>query len=173
MPMVDGVIARNWRLQAEQRGYIVVVASAPAEGLFYAGGARVFPAFLDKLLADYKVRGGKLHIAGISNGGITAFHVAAAYPKYFFSVTGFPGYLRDASPDRVDSLHGMCINMHVGELDTGWVATMEQQAALFGSNGMKVRYTVEKGQGHVMRTLENAGAARLFDQFEEARQGCK
>ncbi len=51
MPMVDGMIARNLAVQAQKRGYIVVVCAATAAGLFYQGGAVVFPAFLDKLLA--------------------------------------------------------------------------------------------------------------------------
>jgi poly(3-hydroxybutyrate) depolymerase len=173
MPMVDGMIARNWRAQAEQRGYIVVVASAPAEGLFYQGGSKVFPEFLDKLLSDYKVRGGRFHIAGISNGGISAFFVAAAYPGYFYSVTGFPGYLPGLTTERASALKGLCLNLHVGELDRGWVSTMAEQADIFRARGLKVRFTIEPGQGHVMRTLENAGAARLFDQFEEAREGCR
>ncbi len=36
---------------------------------------------------------------------------------------------------------------------------------------MKVEIAVEQGQGHVMETLSGPGAARLFDQFEEARKG--
>src|SRR5689334_22265891 len=107
MPMVDGMIARNLAVQAQKRGYIVVVCSATAAGLFYEGGAVVFPAFLDKLLADYKIRGRKFHVAGISNGGLSAFHIAASYPKYFWSVTGFPGYLLDATDARVAALQGM------------------------------------------------------------------
>ena len=172
MPMVDGMIARNLKLQADKHGYIVAVLSAPAAGRFYEGGAVVFPAFLDKLLAEYKIRGGKFHIAGISNGGLSSFHIAASHPKYFWSVTGFPGYLINASPERLSALQGMCLNMHVGELDTEWLKTMQMQAAIFRDKGMKVRFTIEKGQGHVMTTLEGAGAARLFDQFDEAARGC-
>jgi len=172
MPMVDGMIARNLGLQAAKRGYIVVVCSATAAGLFYEGGAVVFPAFLDKLLADYKIRGGKFHIAGISNGGKSSFHIAASYPKYFWSVTGFPGYLVNPTEERIDALQGMCLNMYVGELDQEWLDTMQKQAATFRAKGMKVRFTIEKGQGHVMTTLEGAGAARLFDQFDEAAKGC-
>jgi len=172
MPMVDGMIARNLKLQAEKHGYIVVVCSATAAGLFYEGGAAVFPAFLEKLLADYKIRGRKFHIAGISNGGLSSFHIAASYPKYFWSVTGFPGYLLNATDERVSALRDMCVNMHVGELDRGWLDTMQKQSMMFRAKGMKVRFTVEKGQGHVMTTLEGAGAARLFDQFDEAAQGC-
>jgi predicted peptidase len=173
MPMVDGMIARNLGLQAAKRGYIVVVCSATAAGLFYEGGAVVFPAFLDKLLADYKIRGGKFHIAGISNGGKSSFHIAASYPRYFYSVTGFPGYLINATDERVSALRDMCVNMHVGELDRDWLDTMQKQAAIFRAKGMKVRFTIEKGQGHVMTSLEGAGSARLFDQFDEAAHGCK
>jgi len=172
MPMVDGMIARNLAVQAQKRGYIVVVCAATAAGLFYEGGAMVFPAFLDKLLADYKIRGQKFHIAGISNGGLSSFHIAASYPKYFWSVTGFPGYLRDATDEQVTALQGMCINMHVGQLDSGWLDTMQKQSVMFRAKGLKVRFTIERGQGHVMTTLEGAGAARLFDQFDEASHGC-
>jgi predicted peptidase len=172
LPMVDSMISRNLRSQTEKRGYITIVASAPSKGLFYKGGAVVFPAFLEKLLSDYKVRGRKFHIAGISNGGLSAFHIAASYPQYFWSVTGFPGYLIDATPERVSALRDMCLNMHVGELDQGWPDAMQAQAATFRAQGMKVRFTIEKGQGHVMTTLEGAGATRLFDQFDEAAKGC-
>jgi len=173
MPMVDGVIARNWKLEAEKRGYIVAVLSAPAAGLFYEGGARAFPAFLDQLLKDYRIRGGKFHIAGISSGGISSFHIAASYPQYFISITGFPGYLPDPTPARIAALSKMCMNMYAGEMDQGWVATMQEQSDAFRKQGFPVRFTIEKGEGHVMRTLENAGAARLFDNFEEAAAGCK
>ena len=172
MNIVDGAIQRNWRDQAEQRGYIVVIPAAPDGQLFFEGGERIFPEFLTKILADYKIADSKFHIAGQSNGGISAFHVAALYPQYFWSVTGFPGYLPDATPVRLGALAKMCINMHVGELDTGWKEEMQQQAAQFRSKGMTVRITVEKGQSHRLDTLAGDGAARLFNQFEEARQGC-
>ena len=173
MAMVDGMIARNLKLQADKHGYIVVVCSATAAGLFYEGGAVVFPGLLEKLLADYKIRGRKFHIAGISNGGKSSFHIAALYPQYFWSVTGFPGYLVDPTSERVSALRDLCVNMHVGELDQGWLDTMQKQAAMFRDRGMKVRFTIEKGQGHVMTSLEGAGSARLFDQFDEAAKGCK
>jgi poly(3-hydroxybutyrate) depolymerase len=172
MSIVDGAIQRNWRNEAERRGYIVVIPAAPDGQLFFEGGERIFPEFLTKILADYKISDSKFHIAGQSNGGISAFHVAASFPQYFWSVTGFPGYLPEATPGRFGALAKMCINMHVGELDTGWKEEMQQQAAQFRAKGMTVRITVEKGQSHRLDTLAGEGAARLFNQFEEARQGC-
>lgn len=170
--MVMTTLVRNWQPEAEKRGYIVFVPAAPNGQLFFQEGARVFPEFLDKMLAEYKIRDNKFHIAGMSNGGISAFYIAARYPKYFWSVTGFPGYLPDATPVQINALAQMCINMHVGELDSGWVEEMKNQAAQFRARGFTVRFTIEKGESHVLGTLQGSGSARLFDQIEEARQGC-
>jgi hypothetical protein len=170
--MVMTTLVRNWQPEAERRGYIVFIPAAPNGKLFFEEGARVFPEFLDKMLGEYKIRDNKFDVAGMSNGGISAFSVAAAYPKYFWSVTGFPGYLPDVTPARVNALAKMCINMHVGELDSGWRDQMKDQAAQFRQKGLAVRFTIEKGQNHVLGTLQGTGAARLFDQIEEARQGC-
>lgn len=172
MNSVEGTVERHWRDEAQRRGYIVVVPAAPFGMLFFEGGDRIFPAFITKILSDYKIQNNKLHIAGVSNGGISAFHIAASYPQYFLSVTGFPGYLPDATPTRVRALAKMCINMHVGELDTDWLEGMKRQADEFRAQGFTVRFTVEKAQHHRLETFENDGAARFFNQFEEARKGC-
>ncbi|MBV8730113.1 MAG: hypothetical protein JO336_09920 [Acidobacteriia bacterium] len=170
--MVMVTLMQNWAAEAQKRGYIVVIPAAPGGRLFFEEGARVFPQFLDQLLSEYKIRDGKFHIAGMSNGGLSAFHIASSYPQYFWSVTGFPGYLPDATPQRIGALSRMCINMHVGELDSGWLQDMQEQAAQFRSKGMTVRFTVEKGQSHVIRTLTGDGASRLFEEIEEASRGC-
>jgi poly(3-hydroxybutyrate) depolymerase len=93
MNTVDRALANNFRAEAEKRGFIVVAPAAPDGDLFFQEGARIFPEFLRQLLADYKIQGGKFHVAGPSNGGIAAMHVAAAHPHYFLSATAFPGYL--------------------------------------------------------------------------------
>jgi len=167
--MVTTTLVRNWQPEAARRGYIVLIPAAPNGRLFFEDGARVFPEFLDKMLAEYKIRDNKFHIAGMSNGGISAFYIAASYPQYFLSVTGFPGYLPDATPARLNALTKMCINMHVGEFDSGWLQEMKDQAAQFRARGFTVRFTIEKGESHVLGTLQGSGAARLFDQIEE---GC-
>jgi predicted peptidase len=172
MQMVMFTLMQNWAGEAQRRGYIVVIPAAPGGRPFPGEGARVFPKFLDQLLSDYRIRDRKFHIAGMSNGGLSAFHIAASYPQYFWSVTGFPGYLPDVTPQRVAALAKMCINMHVGELDAGWRQEMEQQASEFRAKGMTVHMTVEKGQSHVISTLTGEGAARLFEEIEAARQGC-
>ena len=172
LDMVFTTLERNWAPEAQRRGYLVFIPAAPIGRLFFQEGARVFPEYLEQLLAEYKIRDRKFHIAGMSNGGISAFAIAASYPQYFLSVTGFPGYLPDATPARVNVLASMCLYLHVGELDEGWRHTMEEQVATFRAQGYTVRMTVEKGESHVIRALAGDGAARLFDEIEESRVGC-
>src|SRR4051794_33708111 len=76
MNTVDGIINRNFRAEAEKRGYIVVAPAAPDGDLFFEEGDRIFPEFLKLVLADYHIQGNKFHVAGVSNGGIAALHVA-------------------------------------------------------------------------------------------------
>lgn len=172
MRNVDRALNDNWRDEAERRGYIVVSPAAPDEGLFFQGGDVVFPAFLDELRERYRIVDGKFHIAGISNGGASAFHIAASYPEYFLSVTGLPGYLPYLTTEKIDALTDLCIFMHVGERDHDWVETMMWQAQQLTDAGATLRFWVEKGQNHVMDSLKGPGAARLFDHFREAASGC-
>jgi poly(3-hydroxybutyrate) depolymerase len=173
MNTVDGVLTRNFRAEAEKRGYIVVAPAAPDGQLFFEDGARIFPEFLKMILADYKIRDNKFHIAGPSNGGIAAFHIAAANPQYFLSVTAFPGYMWEPSAAKLQAISKMCVFMYVGELDEyRWHNEMKKEAELLRAKGTVARYTVEKGQPHRLETLAGASAARLFDGFEETRKGC-
>jgi len=173
MNTVDSVLSRNFRAEAEKRGYIVVAPAAPDGQLFFEDGARIFPDFLKMILADYKIQDNKLHIAGPSNGGIAAFHVAAANPQYFLSVTAFPGYMWEPSAAKLRAISRMCVFMYVGELDEYmWHGEMKREAEFLRANGTVARYTVEKGQPHRLETLAGANAARLFDGFDEAKKGC-
>jgi poly(3-hydroxybutyrate) depolymerase len=173
MNTVDGVLNRNFRAEAEKRGYIVVAPAAPDGQLFFEDGARIFPAFLKMILADYKIQDNKFHIAGPSNGGIAAFHVAAANPQYFLSVTAFPGYMWEPTEAKLQAISKMCVFMYVGENDEYmWHPEMKREAEVLRSMGTVAHYTVEKGQPHRLETLAGANAGRLFDGFEETKKGC-
>ena len=125
------------------------------------------------MLADYKIQDNKFHIAGPSNGGIAAFHVAAANPQFFLSVTAFPGYMWEPSAARLQAISKMCVFMYVGEFDEyRWHDEMKQEAEFLRARGTVARYTVEKGQPHRLETLAGANAGRLFDGFEETKKGC-
>src|ERR1051326_5276684 len=173
MNTIDSVLSRNLRAEAEKRGYIVIAPAAPNDDLFFEGGARIFPEFLKQILGEYKIQDNKFHIAGPSNGGIAAFHVAAANPQYFLSVTAFPGYMWEPTPAKLQAISKMCVFMYVGELDEYmWHGEMKKEAEFLRSKGTVARYTVEKGQPHRLETLAGTSASRLFENFEETKKGC-
>jgi poly(3-hydroxybutyrate) depolymerase len=173
MNTVDNILNRNFRAEAEKRGYIVVAPAAPDGQLFFQGGDRIFPEFLKMILEDYKIQDNKFHIAGVSNGGIAALHVAAANPQYFLSVTAFPGYMWEPSAAKLQAISKMCVFMYVGELDPYmWHGEMKKEAEFLRSKGTVARYSVEKGQPHRLETLAGTNAGRLFDGFEETEKGC-
>ena len=174
MNTIDGALARNFQAEAERRGYLVIGPAAPNGDLFFYDGERVFPEFLDNILAAHKIEGGKFHVAGPSNGGIAAMHVAAKYPQYFLSATAFPGYLWQPTPAKLANLEGICVYLYIGENDDyRWHGEMEREAEYLRSRGSVAQYTVEKGQPHRLETLSGTGASRLFEGFEAARQGCR
>jgi poly(3-hydroxybutyrate) depolymerase len=173
MNTVDNILNRNFRAEAERRGYIVVAPAAPDGDLFFDEGDRIFPEFLKMILADYKIRDNKFHIAGVSNGGIAALHVAAGNPQYFLSVTAFPGYMWEPSAAKLEAISKMCVFMYVGENDPYmWHGEMRREAEFLRSRGAVARYSVEKDQPHRIETLAGANASRLFDGFEETAKGC-
>src|SRR5213596_1302558 len=173
MNTVDNILNRNFRAEAEKRGYIVVAPAAPDDDLFCEEGARIFPEFLKAIQADYKIEGNKFHIAGPSNGGIAALHVAAANSQYFLSVTAFPGYMWQPSAAKLEAISKMCVFMYVGEFDPYmWHGEMRKEAEFLRSKGAVARYRVEQGQPHRMETLAGANAGRLFEGFEETKKGC-
>ena len=173
MNTVDSVVDRNFRAEAEKRGYIVIAPAAPDDKLFFEDGARIFPEFLKLIQADYKIQDNKFHIAGPSNGGIAAFHVAAENPQYFLSITAFPGYMWEPSTAKLQAISKMCVFMYVGQNDQYmWHEEMNKEAEFLRAHGTVARYTVEKGQPHRLETLAGANAGRLFDGFEETRKGC-
>ena len=168
MPGVEGTLEADWRKEAERRGYIIVSPASPDGSLFFEAGDRIFPEFLDQILKDYKVQG-KLHIAGHSNGGLSAFHVAAKYPQYFSTVTGYPGLLEGPDTAKVQVLKPMCIFMHVGDRDPGWMSGMQTQAEEMRKNGFKIRIAVEKNQVHRLKAQEINLSPRLYDEIESCK----
>jgi len=164
--MAESTLNTDWRQEAERRGYILISPGTPDGSLFFEGADRVFPSFLDQILKDYHVKNGKLHVAGHSNGGLSAFHVAVRYPKYFSTLTGYPGLLDNADRAKADAIKPLCIFMHVGDMDEGWRGEMQRQSQELSRSGYRVSFAVEKNQIHRLKAAEINLSARLFDEIE-------
>lgn len=166
LQIATSTVENDWRREAERRGYIVVSPASPNGELFFEGADRIFPSFLDQLLRDYHIKGGTMHVAGHSNGGLSAFHVAVRYPKYFSTVTGYPGLLDGPDTARADVLKDKCLFMHVGDRDPGWMPAMQEQAKDLAKRGFRIRIAVEKDQVHRLKAQEIDLSRRLFDEIE-------
>jgi poly(3-hydroxybutyrate) depolymerase len=173
LDIVERTVEHNFRAEAEKRGYIVIAPGAPDDELFFEGGDVIFPEFLRAIMHEYKIADGKFHVAGPSNGGIAAMHVAAMNPNYFLSVTAYPGYLWMPSEGKLLELKKMCVHLYVGENDPyRWHDEMKREAEFLRAHGGIATYSVEKGQPHRLATLADANAGRLFDGFDAARKDC-
>lgn len=172
LQIVERSTETDWRATAEQKGYIVISPAAPDGRLFFEEGARIFPSFIDLILKSYKVAGGKLHVTGHSNGGLSAFHVASLFPQYFLSVTGYPGLLDGGSPEKLAALKSLCLYMFVGEQDTSWLRAMQAQYNQMQERGANIRFAIEKGQSHRLDVTRDNLRDRLVAGIERARNGC-
>lgn len=172
LQIVERSTETDWRATAERQGYIVISPAAPDGRLFFEEGARIFPAFIDQILKSYKVAGGKLHVTGHSNGGLSAFHVASLFPQYFISVTGYPGLLDSATAERLAALQSLCLYMHVGEQDTSWLRAMQAEYTLLKQRGANIQFAIEKGQGHRLDVTRDNLLNRLVAEIGRSRNGC-
>jgi poly(3-hydroxybutyrate) depolymerase len=161
-------IAQDWQAEADRRGYVVISPAAPGGALFFQGGDEAFPAFLDMIRHDYRIAGG-IHIAGHSNGGLSAFHIAAKYPSYFSTVTGYPGLYEDVLGAPMGRLKPLCLYMHAGDQDVEWSTAMRQQMEAMRTEGYRIRFTLEKGQAHRLKAAEIGLSKRLFDEIESCK----
>jgi poly(3-hydroxybutyrate) depolymerase len=165
----ENTLKADWQAEAEERGYVVISPAAPDGELFFQEGDKVFPAFLDMIRKDYKVAG-KIHIAGHSNGGLSAFHIAAKYPQYFSTVTGYPGLYQDnPEADYPAALKGLCLYMHAGDMDPEWRGAMAQEAKAMSAEGFRIKMTVEPNSMHRLKAAELGLSKRLFDEIESCR----
>lgn len=163
---VKGGLSRFWEHEATKRGYIVFSPAAPPGKPFYEGGANLVPEFLQRQLAAFKIEGGKFHVAGSSNGGVSAFVAAIRYPEMFHSLTvlaGFPS--EDADFNRLDRLKNIKVAMFVGAADQYWKDGMEKTRDRLRALGQPVYFEAIPRNGHFLPDLSFENSARIFERI--------
>jgi hypothetical protein len=153
--------------QSIQRKWIVVSPTAINDVLYHEGSEAYIPMLLETVETFYNIEGGKFHLAGISNGGVSAFRIATLLPERFQSLTVFPGIPLEVDFQRLDRIIDIPITMYVGALDDNeLIAQMDSTASRLQDLGADVTYMKWEDNGHVISSLT---PEHLFDLFESYR----
>ncbi len=169
--MVEWAMQGYWGF-GKPRGYIVVNPVAPDGVLFFDGAEEKIPVLLDEIAREYKIEGERFHIAGISNGGISAFRIAEAHPKRFCSLAAFPGFpANDRDFDRLADIQAIPMLLVVGEQDGRWVGRMRETQQRISDLGGDASLNVLPGIGHSVRN--GFSPDELFSWFDKHREACR
>ena len=165
--MVETTLDSVWAVEAKSRGWIVVSPIAPDGVMFIDDSARFIPELLNRIDADYKPEGGKVYLAGISNGGISAFRAAVDNPARIHAIVVLPGFPHPIEVvNKLSTIKDIPLAMFVGENDEWWVSRMQQAKAMLDGMGAKATLTVVPGEWHIIKSLTGA---ELFDLLESFR----
>jgi pimeloyl-ACP methyl ester carboxylesterase len=164
---VEWAIKKYWIQQSILRNWIVVSPLAPAGKYFHEGSEIYIPVLMDTLQQRYHVEGERFHLAGISNGGLSAFRIAVQYPERIRSLTVFPGFPPSADDyAHLDRLRDIPVTLYVGALDSSeWINEMDSTAAILHDLGGQVTFKVFPNEGHVINSLTSEMLFDLLDQF--------
>lgn len=168
LELTQRIVEQRWHDEALSRDWVVVSPAAPATGLFYTDeSARLVPELLDAIAIDYPPENGRFDLAGVSNGGLSAFKAALSYPERFRSLVVFPGYSPDGGDDpNLSKLKDIGVSMFVGGEDSGWLEASQQTEQTLQGLGYTVELNVVAGEGHIIESLTGAD---LFDAIERVR----
>ena len=163
--VVDRVVDGVWKAEAKRRGWIVISPVAPGPLFYDPAAAKYIPELVEQMERTYPPEGGKVHLAGVSNGGLSAFRAALDHPELYLDLLTFPGYPPEQADD-VAKLKGMPVAIWVGELDSGWRENGEATVAKLKELGSPAQITVVPGETHILTLV---GGKEYFDFLEQQR----
>ena len=163
----ESTVERFWEPEAKKRGVIVVAPAAPSPARPYymgEGSVNLIPDIVAAMRAAYPIKDGPIHLAGHSNGGVTAFRAGIRFPELFQSLTviaGVPVELVDF--DRLDRLKGMKVSLFVGASDFDWREPMTVTQATMKDLGIPSTFTIVPRSTHLLEALSFDKSGPLFD----------
>ena len=164
--MVQSGLDLYWGEAARLDDWIVVSPAAPGQLLYFEGAEQLLPGFLDRIVATYPPEGGKFHVTGISNGGLSAFRVAVEHPERVQSLTVLPGFTQsDTDFEKLANLVDIPVAMFVGEQDTAWLDAMTLVKEKLDELGGTVSLETVPGEGHVIQSLRGADLFAMLDSY--------
>ncbi|NOX31025.1 MAG: hypothetical protein GXP35_13410 [Actinobacteria bacterium] len=172
--IAESLLDNYWIPAAVDKGWTVITPVAPGGRLFFQGSEELIPPLLDAVLADAPPEGGRVHVAGVSNGGISSFRALALYPERIASVLVLPGFARSEfdllALDTVGADDfGVPVTLWVGANDgQGWIDGANSTADRLAASGAIVSVNVVPDEGHIIAGL--TGGVEISEVLEAARQ---
>ena len=134
-----------------QRGWYVAVPISPDNRSFRGieNNAKV-AALIQALQQREGVATGKVLLAGVSNGGMSALEIARRDPQAYFGVAAVPA-LSGATTNN-DSLGGFPVYLRIGGGDElGWADNFDETVASLTAAGVELDAGVLEGAPHMFR----------------------
>ena len=161
--MVEVALKRYLEVEAVARGWVVICPVVDRErpvGADEFAWFEILSTVRRELRMDDEARP---MVAGISNGGRTAWSVATRHPARFAGLVALPGF---AARDVDRSIAELPVAMFVGGDDAPWVERMtatRDRLIELGSGDVELR--VFPGEGHVPASLTGAMVFDALDRF--------
>ncbi len=166
--MVREALDRYWSKEAAARGWLLAAPISPAGASYFASRPDAAWAVADDVARRHRIRGGRHHLAGVSNGGSDALTVGLLSPGRFRSIVVLPGLLAsDIADTDLAKAKGLGVRLLVGEHDAAWKPGVERAAERLSRAGIAAKVEVVRGAGHVLSTPPSA----LFDLIARTASG--
>lgn len=133
------------------RGWFVAVPVSPNNRSFRGAenNAKIV-ALIAALQEREGIAPGKVLLAGVSNGGMSALEIARRNPEAYFGVAAVPA-LSSASTNN-DSLRGFPVYLRIGGADQlGWADNFDETVASFTAAGVDLDAAILEGAPHMFR----------------------
>ncbi|MEM7126558.1 MAG: hypothetical protein AAF702_09545 [Chloroflexota bacterium] len=161
--MVNAGIDTFWQRGALY-GFVIVSPVKPSGTSYMRDGSLILPEFVAFLHETYTIAGGKPHLGGVSNGGISTFKAGLEHPELYRSLTVLPGYA--AADSNLSTLSELKVTLYVGEHDGRWVTSSQRTYdALVAANHNDPLLEIFPNEGHVIQSLTGNGVGQIFERL--------
>ena len=134
-----------------QRGWTVAVPISPNNQSFRgADNNQLIALLIDELQQRDSIAGGKVLLAGVSNGGMSALEIARRDPSKYFGVAAVPALLTSTKSNQ--ALKDFPVYLRIGGQDQlGWADRFEETVAAFNEAGADLDAAILDGAPHMFR----------------------
>ena len=153
--------------QLPESGWVVVTPFARGDTPLLDDANGALLELADELARRYTLEDGKLHIAGVSNGGRAAFRLAlTAGAARVASLVVLPGFVpTEEEAARLGELTGVRVRMFVGEKDSpDWIDASRATLKNLRDKQVDATLSIRDGEGHVLK-LSTQDIATMMQAF--------